>query len=393
MAKGKKSSGSSIMWSGLGLIILLLGAAGALYYLNRDTIRKDERLKVVRDIVEKVESTLGQGKETFQDTFTKGQETLRETLDFGKETLTDTFEKGKEVAGQLTQQRQDDQDSGGGGSVGGLFGFGRSHVVEPGENLWSIAKQGDLVDSPWEWRTIMVQNSDRIDYAFISDESPAWKVVMAEGQELTTSDDPPFPVVDLQTNRYAVQLATLPESGYNRAVFLVRVLIRDGYFGYVTRADTANGPVYRIRSGFYASEDAAISMGEAIQDRYEDKTWFKGKLWTMAPPAGERAGNNIDFGVQRVHPWVIEVTTQNTHGKARKDLRSLSNLGLFAYISQGKGFGGFSYRTRLGYFSSEKAAQQLIDSRSGAMWEDAKPIEIKVYEEAFPGQMIRLREN
>ena len=81
-----------------------------------------------------------------------------------------------------------------------------THTVKAGENLWSIAKQGDLVTNPWEWRTILVQNKDKISYAFISEEDGAWKVMVEEGKVLKVKA-PGYQADGVSGKQYAVQSA------------------------------------------------------------------------------------------------------------------------------------------------------------------------------------------
>ena len=233
--KKKRKAGSTLLCGGLGLGILLLGVASALYYMNRERVRTDTRLKVIQNFVDKVDPTLGKGKATFEE----------------------TLKKGRSVAERMTKPgAQAPQAPAGMAPAGGMTGGGeRTHVVKEGENLWRIARNSDLIDSPWEWRAILVHNRGKIDYAFISDENGHhWKGLVEKGQKLTIEPDKlPFPKMPAG-KRYSVQLASMPGTALKRGKFLVRSLLRDGYYGYLYRTEAQGKTVYRLRSGFYGSE-------------------------------------------------------------------------------------------------------------------------------------------
>lgn len=355
---GKRKLSTTLLWGLLGLVILLAGAASALYYMNRDRIETDARLSVIKDFIAKVD----------------------ETIEAGKSTLESTLEKGKSVAASA-------KDKFGGFSLGG-----RSYTVKPGDNLWAIARESDLVDNPWEWRTILMQNSDKIEYAFISEEEGAWKVMMAEGQELTVDDPESKPPVLSGEKKFAFQLASMGENGLRRATYVVRVMMKDGYYGYVNRGEKDGQTYYRIRSGFYDSEGQAKSMAEEIRERYSKENFFPSDPWVFPSTNAEMSGEGMVFGAQLSSPWVVELGDKDTHGEALRDLRRISNRGSFSYIWQTRtSFSKrFVYRVRIGFFASQKQAEEMIAGRGGELWEDAKPVKVEQMEETLPGQFHRL---
>jgi hypothetical protein len=268
----------------------------------------------------------------------------------------------------------------------------RTHTVKPGENLWSIAKQGDLVPNPWEWRTILVQNKDKIAYAFISEEDNAWKVMVEEGKELKVR--PPTTAVDGAVGQqYAVQVLTVSEKNLKYATELVKTLLGDGQYAYLYRRDFGGKSWYRIRAGFFPDREQARQAGEAIVSKYADKKLFK-EYWVTLPSQRELRGELIDFGAQRVKPWVVQLPERDTHAKALEDLRGLSPESEFIYISQRKDPEGtkYTYRTRVGFFASEDAAQAFIKQKSGniALLGEAKVVKVENFEETLPGQHLKL---
>ncbi|HEX7926452.1 MAG TPA: LysM domain-containing protein, partial [bacterium] len=127
--KPKKASGGGmralLLWGGIGLAALLLGLAVAWYFLVAPS-KDGGPLRVVKDFLPSTK---------------------------------------KGAAASNAQP-------------GLIDNAEHTHTVKAGENLWSIAKQGGLVTNPWEWRTILVQNRDKISYAFISEDDGAWKVMV-----------------------------------------------------------------------------------------------------------------------------------------------------------------------------------------------------------------------
>ncbi len=268
----------------------------------------------------------------------------------------------------------------------------RTHTVKPGENLWAIAKKGDLVATPWEWRTILVQNKDKISYAFISEEDGAWKVMVEEGKELKVRP-PNSTAQGAAEKQYAVQVLTVPENRLPYATGVVKTLLADGQYAYLYRRDFGGKSWYRIRAGFFPSQEQARQAGEAILAKYADKKLFK-EYWVMLPSHRELRGELIDFGAQQVKPWVAQLPDRGTHEKSLEDLRALSPETEFVYISQrkDKDSGKFIYRTRVGFFTDEQKAQAFIAQKSGTVpvLADAKAVKVENFEEALPGQNLKL---
>ncbi|MDH5753206.1 MAG: SPOR domain-containing protein [Deltaproteobacteria bacterium] len=365
-SKGKKGG---LLWIIVGVLILLLGAASGLYYFKRDTIKKDSRLKVIQDFVDKLDSTIG-----------KGTDKIKESLGQGKD------DKSRKPG--AAKPGKDDEGLG-----FGSFFTGSSYEVQHGDNLYSIAQKGSLVENSWEWRRIMVQNRDKIDYAFISEEDPQWKVVMAEGQELTVSEEQVFPPrLPTEGKKYSVQLVSLPDNSYRRGVKVASSLISDGYYAYVYRADAGGKSVYRIRSGLYNSEEEARMVADEIRMRYQEHNWFPDAPWISVPEEAELLGEMLDFGALLINPWVITVTSRDKHSEALADMKQIKNGGIFAYLSQGRDTSGrFVYRTRVGYFPSKGEAEKVIADHKGPLWETAVPEMVIRFEEASPGQLLRLQ--
>ena len=274
----------------------------------------------------------------------------------------------------------------------------RTHTVKAGESLWKIAKQGELVDSAWDWRTILVQNRDKIQYTFLSESDGGWKVMVEEGQELKVKGDPsPAPPgAEGPAGRlYAVQVLTVPDTRLERAVSLVRMLMTDGQFAYLYRKEADGKRWFRIRVGFYRSAEEAKRAGEALLARYGDRKVFK-EFWVMLPSELELKGGHLDYGVQQARPWVVELPQRGTHRESLEDLRKVSAASEFVYIAQKRDGAAtpphYIYRTRIGFFSSEDEVRAFIAAQKDAapLLGEGQAVKLESFEEALPGQNLRL---
>ncbi len=123
---------------------------------------------------------------------------------------------------------------------------------------------------------------------------------------------------------------------------IVKFLITDGYHAYLYRTrDRIKPPsskkaqyFYRIRIGFYETEQEALDVGEEIVYRYEDKHIFPMDYWAVLPSYGELNGELIDFGIQRNKPWIIQLGVKNSREEAIEDLKIIASIVDFSYISQ-----------------------------------------------------------
>lgn len=365
--KGKRKFSSTLLWGLVGLLILTAGVVSALYYMNRERIQTDARLKVIKDFVSKVD----------------------ETIEKGKSTLESTIERGKSAAGVATEKLGSMKSE---GMRMPSFGGSRSYTVKPGDNLFAIARESDLVDNPWQWRTILIQNRDKVEWAFINDREQAWKVMIAEGQTLTVQPDGQPDVQVTEERKYSVQLASMAQRQLGRGEYVVRTLMKDGYYAYLFRHEQDGQTWYRIRSGFYDSEAKAKDVAGQIRQRYQAQNFFPDEPWVMQPGPAERRGEGMVFGAMLVHPWLVELRDRDTHADAVRDLRRVSAMGDFAYIWQTQNpiTKRYVYHVRVGFFASEDAAEGLIAGKSGDVWENAKAVKVEQLEETLPGQPMIL---
>ncbi len=362
MAQEKKRR-SVLLWSIFASLLLIVGAFAALFLFG----------------------------DRFPEYLGEPLSRVRAIQDFMGDTVEKTFSKTKGLLGDNLSG--DSTDPGQAPPSGGS----RSYKVQQGDNLWSIARKGELVENPWDWHTILVQNRDKIDYALVSAHKGRWKVVVEPGEVLTVDPRTPRRAAGPVKKKYAVQLVSLEDTKLEQALKIVKTLIAGGQYAYLYRAEVDGKDWYRIRVGFFETMAQARAAGNTIKARYRKAKLFPDRYWIMIPPEEELRGEVLEFGAQRAKPWVIELRWRPIQKMALEDLRKVSHLGQFVYIAQKRQRGNrsFIYRTRIGFYATRAEAQT---ARTAAMkqiklnWAGSGVVELRDFEEILPGQNVRLAE-
>ncbi|MGK0289166.1 MAG: hypothetical protein ACI86H_000596, partial [bacterium] len=279
--------------------------------------------------------------------------------------------------------------------------FNDSYIVEKGDNLWSIAKKAKNIRNPWRWKTILIQNKDKIDYTIVSADTGKWKVIIDAGRRLKIKsiDDKKKNISgQYERKKFALQLMSLQLNKLDQAVDIVKFLIRDGYYAYLYRTKTKiktkrskkGHYFYRIRTGFFATANEARSVGEEIYKRYKKKRIFPANFWPVLPSYSEISGELIDFGIQRSRPWVIQISNTSNRKTAIANLREITPFANFSYISQKKNrkAKGYSYRTRIGFFEKSAQAKLMLRKiqKTTKKFSNARIVEVLNIMESAPGQ-------
>jgi hypothetical protein len=174
---------------------------------------------------------------------------------------------------------------------------------------------------------------------------------------------------------------------------IVRQLMTDGHFAYLYRHEADGKRFFRIRVGFYKTEDEAKQAGQALLGRYSKV--FK-EYWAMRPSEVELKGGHLDFGVQQARPWVVELPQRGSHHDALEDLRKVTAASEFAYIAQKRDAAAtpahYFYRTRIGFFASEADARKFVDDHKGAapLLSEGQAVQVDNFQEALPGQNLKM---
>lgn len=316
----------------------------------------------------------------------------------GSEMITDTDNSpvtGESVEPQAATDLENDS------KVQASPGDENSYIVEEGDSLWKIAQKKNVLGDPWKWKTILIQNRDKINYTIVSEETGQWKVMVDAGKKLVIKEkDTSTAKVSFDRSRkkkFALQLLSMNTDQLEKAVDIVKFLIKDGYYAYLYRTrekiKTSKGIsqyFYRIRVGFFETENEALNIGREIINRYWDLTIFSNDYWAVLPSYRELNGELIDFGIQRNKPWIIQLSQTASREDAIHGLSKISSLVDFSYISQKKKpEGGHSYRTRIGFFeTSQEAYDTLAKIKNAAKksFAKARVMELRHVMESAPGQ-------
>ena len=251
----------------------------------------------------------------------------------------------------------------------------KSYIVEEGDSLWKIASKKDVLGDPWKWKTILIQNKEKINYTIFSEETGQWKVMVDAGKRLIVKPEDTEKTATsfdkTRKKRYAVQLMSLNTDQLEKAVDIVKMLIKQGYHAYLyrtrdkikSRSLSKAQHFYRIRVGFYETEGEALAVGEDIVYQFESKRIFPPDYWAVLPSYSELNGELIDFGIQRNKPWIIQLAEQNSRTQAIEDLKTLTEAVDYSYISQKRtSAGSLVYRTRVGFFETRADAEKKLAS-------------------------------
>ncbi len=277
-----------------------------------------------------------------------------------------------------------------------------SYIVEEGDNLWKIAEKHDAVNDPWQWKTILIQNRDKINYTIVSADTGKWKVMIDPGRRLIVkpkeTEKTSTSFNKSRKKRFALQLMSLNLDQLETAIDIVKLLIKDDYYAYLYRTrekirSQSTGTLqyfYRIRVGFFTTESEAKNIGAEILERHREKMIFSDEYWAVLPSYRELSGELIDFGIQRTKPWIIQVAERENRADAISDLSKLTSLVEFSYISQKKNpERGYQYRIRAGFYETKadaQAALAAIQSQSQDQFTNPKIFETHHVMESAPGQ-------
>ena len=272
------------------------------------------------------------------------------------------------------------------------------YTIKKGDNLWSIAQE--TLKNSFEWKTILIQNKDKINYTLVSEKTGDWLVIINSGRKLKIrpfNQEKSKQLLQSGKKKYALQLMSLELKNLTRAIEIVKLLINDGYYAYLyrtkNRIKTKTGKkqfFYRIRTGFYLSDKEALEIGAEILEKYKEKNLFPKDYWPVLPSYNELSGELIDFGIQRSRPWVIQLNEKEDLNKAKEEFQKASVFVDFSYIALNDvDPKKIKYRTRLGFFENKaKAKTKLIQIQKEfpEQFPHAQIIEIKNLKEIAPGQ-------
>ena len=165
--------------------------------------------------------------------------------------------------------------------------------------------------------------------------------------------------------KFSVQLVSIQEDNFQRAVSLMSRLLHAGHYAYLHRTDEKfEGKFwYRVRVGFFKNIEDARTAGKIIFEKFQDEDLFSEKFLPVQPGLQELSRPVIDLRQPLNKPWVIELPLYDVRSLAMKDIATLNKVIDFSYISQklkSASSGKLQFRIRIGFFETKKEASGVI---------------------------------
>lgn len=259
-------------------------------------------------------------------------------------------------------------------------------LVETGESYWEVSAPGTNGISDTVWHTIFIQNKSKYDYTVKPKGRTNWDIVK-EGRKIKAIfQSEQAKAKDIlsrkKQGKYAIQMASLEEENFLKAVDILRMLINDGYYAYIYKTEKKyKGKYwYRIRVGFFKTAEEAQSLGQEIYFRYRDQKIFPDNFWAVMPTSRELSKELIDLRQPINKPWMVELPHYLLKKQAIGDLPIFSSRTDFVHISQKMNpeTGQVIYRTRIGFFETEAEAQNKLKrlSRANPIFSKARVVQL-----------------
>ena len=239
-------------------------------------------------------------------------------------------------------------------------------LVETSNELWNIVTASNKENEGSQWQTILILNNHKWDYTILPIDSGQWKIVKTENKlrvHLTGDMEEEQDGVSRQhKGKYAMQMLSVEQKYFARALKVVQDLVHDGYYAYLhrTREKFEDKHWFRVRVGFFESVEEAQAMGQEIYFRYRDVIVLPNNYWAVLPSPRELNDELVDFQAQQNKPWLLELPLYDSRENAIKDLPDLTNIADFAYLAYKLEAGKIQYRMRIGFFETQDEANQLL---------------------------------
>lgn len=167
--------------------------------------------------------------------------------------------------------------------------------------------------------------------------------------------------------RYALQVASVPQSEVTPLVVLAAKLMEAGYYSYLYASeqtkptDQGNQRFYQLRVGYYAAEHEVLDLAQELKTKFPDEPQLQARLWSVLPSAEEVDPELVNFRVQKNQPWGIEFGSYKDRAQALQEMASLGPELNFLYLSQAKSEGRWLYRLFGGFYVGQNEAQKGLD--------------------------------
>lgn len=159
----------------------------------------------------------------------------------------------------------------------------KEYKIEQGDTLWTIAGKDEVLDDPEGWWYLLKSNKKIIKSTYKKDGK--WYVIIPTGHTLVIPTRDEIKKINKDEKKsllhpWAVQVYS-SKSQQNVKDFLNKIH-KQGYLAYMTHIKLNNEDWYRLRIGFFSTEDEARKVGEKVVTDFNMEGF-----WTVLPSKGE----------------------------------------------------------------------------------------------------------
>ena len=247
----------------------------------------------------------------------------------------------------------------------------KSRLVEIGEEpYWSVVAAEDAQVTENRWHTVLVQNRTKFDSTQWVEASRDWLLVEQDERLKVQFHSEVDAMRDILSRKnrgkYAVQMVSLPEREFAKAVALMRRLQREGHYAYLHRTENVYKGThwFRGRVGFFKNPDEARLQGQEILEHFRAESIFPENFWPVRPSPQELSKELLDLRKPLNKPWVLTLPTysESELDAAFKDLAALSGKVDASYLSArlDPESGTPQYRLRIGFYEKQGEAAAML---------------------------------
>ncbi|MEE2717785.1 MAG: SPOR domain-containing protein [SAR324 cluster bacterium] len=245
----------------------------------------------------------------------------------------------------------------------------KSRLVEIGEEpYWSVVASEDAEVTEGSWHTVLVQNRTKFDSTQWVEASRDWLLVEHDERlkvQFRSEVDAMRDILSRKNRgKYAVQMVSLPEREFAKAVELMRRLQREGHYAYLHRTENAYKGThwFRVRVGFFKNPDEARTQGQEILEHFRAEKLFPESFWPVRPSSQELSKELLDLRKPLNKPWVLTLPLYADLAAALKDVAALAGKVDASYLSarMDSESGQPQYRLRIGFYEKEGEATAIL---------------------------------
>ena len=255
-------------------------------------------------------------------------------------------------------------------------------MLREGEKGFVLPHRFQAFEQPTQGRVLLLMNRHLVLHPLFAPEPQSWRLSLVGGNEVFLKQFEPLATAEAQISfdrqrgqSFGLQLARVGNAQWVEALALARRLQAKGYLAYLHRSqqreqlpgETAARFLYRLRVGFYDSEETALDAAAKIQQEFAAEPLLQKRLLVTHPDFDEYGNALLDLRPQPYKPWMLVLGPGNLE-PAEEQLRALMDAAPFAYLVAKRDTAGkTSYQVKAGFFETQEEAESaLFRARQGS---------------------------